>query len=97
MRVVGLLRFCEDPAYLAHMANDPVGYVPNKEEYKQLAATKGNAAFVNAVCALRVAIVAPPPHPGRRRGPGAIHLQLLECLRLKSRNRVSAGISEKIR
>lgn len=61
VRIVGLPRFCEDPAYLAHMANDPIGYVSTKEAYKQLAATKGNAAFVNVVCALCVAIVATRP------------------------------------
>ena len=58
VRLVGIPRLWREPAYLGHMANDPVGYAPTKEKYKELAEATGNAAFVGLACGLCVAVVA---------------------------------------
>ena len=58
VRLMGVPRLWRQPAYLGHMANDPVGYAPTKEKYKELAEATGNAAFVGLACGLCVAVVA---------------------------------------
>ena len=56
--IVGFPRLCDDPAYLAHMANDPVGRAPSELEYNKKARAKGNAILVPFHCCLCVALVA---------------------------------------
>ena len=41
--MVGIPRLCNDPAYMAHLANDPVGYARPEKEYYTRIANKGNA------------------------------------------------------
>ena len=51
--MVGIPRLCNDPAYMAHLANDPVGDARSEKEYYARIANRGNAyltGFQNRLC-----------------------------------------------
>ena len=51
--LVGMPRLCNDPAYVAHLANDPVGDARSKKDYYARIANRGNAyltGFQNSLC-----------------------------------------------
>ena len=56
--IVGLPRLCSDPAYLAHLANDPVGDARSEKEYYARVAKRGNAYLAGFQCGLCIALFA---------------------------------------
>eukprot|EP00969_Alexandrium_andersonii_P006385 276964-Alexandrium_andersonii.AAC.1 len=58
VEIAGLPELCDDPAYLAHMINDPVGPAESEERYNELALRNANAAFARVLCQLACAVIA---------------------------------------
>ena len=58
VHIVGLPRLCNDPAYMAHFANDPVGDARSEREYLARVAKRGNAYLTGLQCGLCIALFA---------------------------------------
>jgi len=63
VQVVGFPELCDDPAYLAHMANDPVGPVQSEGQYNKMAFSSANASFVRVFSRAYGALIACRPIP----------------------------------
>ena len=56
--IVGFPKLCSDPAYMAHLANDPVGDARSEKEYYARVAIWGNAYLAGLQCGLCIALFA---------------------------------------
>ena len=63
VEIVGLPELCGDPAYLGHMANDPVGPAQSEKRYNELALRRANASFAPVFSKLSCAVIACRPIP----------------------------------
>ena len=56
--IVGFPKLCSDPAYMAHLANDPVGDARSEKEYYAQIGIRGNAYLAGLQCGLCIALFA---------------------------------------
>ena len=63
MEVVGFPDLCDDPAYLAHMANDGVGPAGSVDQYSKGIVATCNASIARIFCMMCGAIFAVRPIP----------------------------------
>ena len=78
VHIVGLPRLCNDPAYMAHFANDPVGDARSEKEYRARIANRGQRLSDGVAMRTLHCPVCQKAHSCRGRGAGPLRVRLLE-------------------